>query len=317
SPIFGSQHVVFPIVFTDGVQWMLKVPAIGVERHWQDADARGLSSEANTMRLIKRATTIPVPDVLWFEGSLENLLRCPFILMAHVEGISLYEYWFDKKVSEAERTQRNLKVLEQVAEAMLQLDKFSFDQGGSLEFNHEGQFLGIGPMRRLDVDSTNFGLESLHRATESRLDFMVTANYGPYRTPKDFYKNIFTRTWNEYLPDETIFASYNALELLVECIPEPDDGRKAFVLAHPDLSIQNVIISPEDGTVLAIIDWHGTGAVPRSMGNESYPLWLTRDWTASNYQWDHPNCPHTGWSEFEDDPPKTLENLRAEYQRIL
>ncbi|BCR90904.1 uncharacterized protein ACHE_60790A [Aspergillus chevalieri] len=55
-----------------------------------------------------------------------------------------------------------------------------------------------------------------------------------------------------------------------------------FVLAHPDFGIQNFIVSEED-ELQGIIDWDGFAAVPRTLGNEGYPGWLTRDWDSAMY----------------------------------
>lgn len=78
--------------------------------------------------------------------------------------------------------------------------------------------------------------------------------------------------------------------MFIHWIPEPEPlheyrrekKKKPFVLAHPDFDIQNDMVS-EDGGLQALIDWDGICAVPRSLGNERYPGWLTRDWDPAMY----------------------------------
>lgn len=90
-PMFGSFHILFPVIFDDGVEWLLKVPAAGHSGCWDDSAARGLKSEAMTMKFLKEKTTIPVPAVYGFGSSLDSPFRCPFILMERIDGRPLYE----------------------------------------------------------------------------------------------------------------------------------------------------------------------------------------------------------------------------------
>lgn len=66
------------------------------------------------------------------------------------------------------------------------------------------------------------------------------------------------------------------LRLLLSWIPEPPELGAKFVLHHPDCDIQNFIVA-DDGSILAVIDWTGVCTEPRWIGNESYPIFLTRD----------------------------------------
>jgi hypothetical protein len=57
--------------------------------------ANALTSEARTMQLLKHETTIPLPDVFDFSSTIENELRCPYIIMSFIRGVSLYDVWFE------------------------------------------------------------------------------------------------------------------------------------------------------------------------------------------------------------------------------
>ena len=107
----GSYHVVLTLVFVDGISWVLKIPSKGKSGYWNDIMARGLESEANTMRLIRRETGIPVPEVHAFDSSLDSGLGCPFILMEKVPGRHLDCGWFDEEVSQAKRKSMHLLIV--------------------------------------------------------------------------------------------------------------------------------------------------------------------------------------------------------------
>lgn len=91
TPMFGSYHVLFPVIFSDGVQWLIKVPAAGCVGSWDSSAARSLRSEASTMKFLNDKTSIPVPKVYGFNSNLDNPVGCPFILMEHLDGRPLYE----------------------------------------------------------------------------------------------------------------------------------------------------------------------------------------------------------------------------------
>ena len=99
----GSYNAVFNLKFTDGVDWVLKVPSKGHGRRWTSATSKALESEAQTLRLIRRETTIPVPKVYAFDSSLNNEIGCPFIVMERIQGRALNYGWFNQDVSIAKR----------------------------------------------------------------------------------------------------------------------------------------------------------------------------------------------------------------------
>ena len=100
-PIFGSFHIFFRIKFGDGAQWVFKVPATGHPHRFGASGAKALTSEAQTMRLIKHETTVPIPEVYSFNASTHSDLGCPFILMEYIETVPLHEIWFEESSSKA------------------------------------------------------------------------------------------------------------------------------------------------------------------------------------------------------------------------
>ena len=148
-PLCGSYHIVFTIEFDDGVKWMLKVSANG--HRFDSVASAALVSEARTMQLIKAETTIPVPAVYAFESTSHNDLNVPFILMERLDGQPLYQRWFDDEIPKASLEHFRVKALQSLAEAMAQLNKFTLNGGGALEFDDSGRPIGLRGAKIVDA----------------------------------------------------------------------------------------------------------------------------------------------------------------------
>ena len=303
EPIFGSYHVVYTVDFNDGVRWAFKVPVKGTRDKFDDFRANRLRSEALTMQLLKRETTIPLPEVYSFSASIDNELNCPFILMQFMPGKSVYEVWFDRSTDQATLYARRTRVLEGIAAAVLQLDKFSFDKSGLIDFDAAGQPIGtMAIFRALQADGPD--------------ETDICYSSGPHSTPLSFFTSDL-----DHRPESTDLDTRGHRKLLclfLSWIPEPRDGRQPFVLEHPDLNHQNVLVS-DDGELLALIDWDGAGAVPRSVGNERYPSWLTRDWDPVMYGYVKEMEEVEGFEPVGvwEDSPEQLARWRGVYTRCV
>ncbi|CAG8098334.1 unnamed protein product [Penicillium olsonii] len=277
SPMFGSFNLLYPVIFEDGLRWLLKVPATGTPDQFSDADAESLRSEALTMRLLRKETTIPLPEVFAFENSCENQLNCPFILISFIEGKKLSDVWFDKTSPKDVVHARRTRSLQDIAASMIQLDKYSFDKGGSLVFDKQDQLYDIGSMRFTDSAAM---LKRLINNDPDDSPIYIEA--GPFSDPKAYYTCRLDNRGEQGTTFET--GELHLLRMFFDSMEKPCDGRKPFVLEHPDFDIQNFIVS-EEGELLGIIDWDGVCSVPRTVGNERFPGWLTRDWDPTVYVW--------------------------------
>ena len=310
SPIFGEFHVAFPLKFGDGHRWILKIPANGTHHTFDAISSRALSCEALTLQMLRRETTIPVPEVFAFDNTCENDLQCPFILMEFISGKPLYDCWFDKASPNDVVEEHRTKTLRDLATAMAQLVKFSTIDGGSIEYDENGRPTTIGSSRHVKLLDEHTWRPS-YRSTEAP-DFV---ELGPHRQPTAYYTQSL---YNRPNPDDMF--SKGALKLLKTFLSwapyVDDDGRGQFVLSHPNLDMRNIIVS-EDGSLQGIIGWDGVGTVPHAIGNEAYPKWLTRDWNPAQYNWNDDMrraiIPEVGW----EDSPETLEFYRGVYHAFM
>lgn len=263
------------------------------------------------MRLLKRETTIPLPDVLDFSSTTQNTLRCPYLIMTFISGIPLYDVWFGHRLNGASPETTclcRIRALESVASAMVQLDKFSFRTGGRLLFGSDGNSSGVGPMRCVDRKA-ELDRWFVHEDPEDDLIYIECAASSD---PKAHYTLMLDRH-----PEQNQVPKGLAMLLrqLISWIPEPS-VTDPFVLAHPDFDIQTFIVS-EEGEIQGIIDWDGVAAVPRTLGNEGYPGWLTRDWDPAMYGYnesmEHGAEPEGVW----EDSPESLAYYRGIYDGIM
>lgn len=83
---------------------------------------------------------------------------------------------------------------------------------------------------------------------------------------------------------------------------------KDFVLAHPDLDSQNLLVKP-DGTLCGIINWDRVCSMPYAVGALKYPLFLTRDWQPTDYNYNiEAQCCNE--EDRLDDSPEELAHYR-------
>ena len=311
KPLYGSYHVLFLLTFAMGLCWIAKIPVNGTASKWDELSASALTSEANTMRLLKRETTIPLPDVLDFSSTTQNTLRCPYIIMTFISGIPLYDIWFGHRlngVSPDTTHLRRIRSLKSIASAMVQLDRFSFRTGGRLVFGSDGNPSDIKSTRRVDHKAM-LDRWFIHKDPDDDPIYIECAASGDTKA----YYTLMLDIHPEQNPVPEGLAML--LRQLISWISEPS-RMDPFVLAHPDFEIQNFIVS-EEGELRGIIDWDGVAAVPRTLGNERYPGWLTRDWDPAMYGYkesmEHGVEPEGVW----EDSPECLAYYRNIYDGIM
>lgn len=78
------------------------------------------------MCLIKLKIAVTVPGVYEFNDLCNNQLCCAFVLMGHIEGCPLYDFWLHQSVSPAVSERQRFWTLHDVAESMVRLNEFTF-----------------------------------------------------------------------------------------------------------------------------------------------------------------------------------------------
>ncbi|KAI1453040.1 hypothetical protein F4805DRAFT_462169 [Annulohypoxylon moriforme] len=336
GPLFGSAHIFYLIEIFDAqccetTKWIIKIPINGTPDVWDRLCAEVLRTEALTIAKLSQETTIPVPEIIAFESSPHNKLHVPYCIMTYVEGRTLDQIWFgedgeDKSTVRGRRT----KVMRSLARLMLQLGRYEFERGGAPVFDDSESIISVGPLRELDVQA----MVKRWLGNEECEKEPMYAEIGPFSDVAEMY----TALLDKYPCDaEANTGVDRLLRLLVNFVREPprpksrrgketEDERKRmrFVLTHSDLKMRNIIISKE-GEIKGILGWDSVRIVPKSVGNESLPTWLIRDFNPFVWRWrpasetrrkDGPRDDEVGSNRYED-APWLLRELRDEYAAII
>lgn len=129
----GSNHEIFTLFFE---------PKSPLEPEWSciarltrgDESIEKAMSEIETMRYVRKNTSIPVPDVYFYDLNPGNRVGAPFVLMERIPGRDLYHF-----LDELD-TEHKKAVLTQLAGVLAQLASLKFNKIGSLQKD------GLGPI---------------------------------------------------------------------------------------------------------------------------------------------------------------------------
>ncbi|KAI1263891.1 hypothetical protein F5Y18DRAFT_119477 [Xylariaceae sp. FL1019] len=338
EPFYGSGHSFYMIQFCDDgsrqpLKWIMKIPNTGLERVGWDRPTLGrLKTEALLLQMLRTEAGVPVPDVIGANFEADDECNVPYLIMEFVEGKRLTDVWFgdDQEESADFSTlrRRRQKILENVAEAMLRLGKFQFDEGGSPVFDDESQQCHVGPATELDTQT----MVDRWYQTEGQDTRLLWKELGPWRDTVEMH----TALLDAHPPITEIERAVHAgLRLFLgeicepaESDPPPGSGhegqRKKFVLCHPDLSLRNIIMADDTMTIKAIVGWDGARIAPHSIGNMSFPRWLVRDLNPFAWRWE-PTPAADSWQRNQvsldcnrfEDAPWVLRELREFYVQAI
>ena len=309
NPSCGSYNIAYHVVFEDGVEWILKIPVSGHHACFDGLAADSLTSEALTMRMIKKRTTIPIPTVHAFDTSAKNLIGCPFILMDFLKGKPVWQGWFDQEASSSKLEQFRARCLQTIAMAMVQLSPFTTYYGGSLRFSSDGSPVTVAGAKVPDWLAEQEVMQGIKAMDETR----PYCAKGPIADPASSFLFMLNRRGVREQDAAFDRGIHEAVRLFTQWTLEKSgvvhDQEQQFVLAHPDFALQNFLVE-DDGTLCGIIDWDGVAAVPTSVGCLKYPDWLMGDW---NPEYDY--CP--GDLAQQQNSPEELATYRNIYAQFI
>ena len=286
-PESGSYNLAYLITFPDGVKWVARVPGHGFGARWGELDASKMDSEYRTLQLIKKNTSIPVPEVLHYDTSCAYA-GAPYALISCVEGTPLADLW----MHDLPETNR-LKVLSEIAGYMSQLHSISFDRLGMPEYAPSGALKGIGKC----ITLMEF------------ISWHTTCSDGPYNT---FLESL----WDAFDEHEDMHVNQRSnipiLRMAIQSMPDYLTQDRKFCLNYSDFNYQNLLLDDECN-ITGFIDWDCTQSEAAAAGYARYPSWITRDWDPIMYSYDE-EAPLDGPSANESSP-ETLSRYRHHYAR--
>jgi hypothetical protein len=295
----GYNHIVcmHAIKSTDVEQYVIRVPAIGTVARWQEGDAHNMRCEMDLLEHLSYNTTVPAPSVIAFDDTLDNCIGAPYCLMERVHGKPAHHLWFEhpkdrdhitaNKVT-AETEAKRCNFLRSLAHAMAGLQIMEFDSIGApkmCDFSTD-EDSGI---------TTSYRWKNPYEMTPEHLTSKGQIyKYGPFESSLRYMTSKLDEAWpSTPYPDaeddpewqNKIYGIRKILDIIYAhptiafSKKDPTDvaEKETFVLRHPDLDMQNILVD-DSGNVVGILDWEGCLAVPRCVGYASVPDFLRRDW---------------------------------------
>lgn len=289
----ASHHVVFIQVgpASRSRTYVIKIPVHGTFERWTPEHADIMRCEALLMQYMAKHTHIPVPKMISFEENVECELGAPYILMRKSPGRAAFHVWFDEGDYEGQNadcpTAQTMKKREtfpkSLARHMAKLQDLQFDKIGTLDIEdfdeppvitHSWYREDGAWKKRAAVTSTQAfffaGLEEAWPANPTIEDLLDKDDHSPEaikEAEQDMYRYRGMRKVFDMIITSPPFTSK----------AHTTDERGSFVIRHPDLDLQNILVD-EEGNVTAILDWHEAVTAPRCVGYAALPQFLTHEW---------------------------------------
>lgn len=241
--MMGNQNCHVDVTFQDGVQWLARLRLTKTSSPPREVRDYILRSEAATMIYLQQQTRVPTPKVFdWAcESDPNNSLGAGYILMEKLDGKPLN---WDNATS-----QQREKIMQQLVDVFLDIEKHPFDMMGSLISVGEPAELQIEALADPAVFRVGSGgplgpfsssLEGTRAVLESHLGMIASG---------------------EILASHSVDA-YLAHLFRLDVINDGFPSTGQFFLKHPDDKGDHILIN-DSFDIVGIIDWEWTQTVSR------------------------------------------------------
>lgn len=211
-------------------------------------------NEVAVMKWVRENTTIPVPEVVYFDPSEGNVLGNEFTLLEKVPGLNLSTVWDELDIG------RKLSVLSQIADYLAQMHAHSFEWIGGFRFPETGDSIVPGPL----VDETFWQAPTVAiywPAGESVSALNISGPYESYTAlcAAELQRVIYAIGRHDSLAwvldlVPRLQAFVNMLSNDREKIRDMKLNDTKIVLAHRGLHFDNIMFQPLTQRITGIID---------------------------------------------------------------
>ncbi|KAM0450946.1 hypothetical protein ACHAO4_006338 [Trichoderma viride] len=219
--------------------------------------------EVTTLHFLRRATTVPVPEVVAFDDSAENEIGFEWILMEFMPGNSAYKRWRALSMSQ------KVALVQQVVDLQAQIFRHEFNDIGTLVVDESENSQEVCPGEvissmffwggHFDYDIARGPFRSSHDWLAAYLEFLVQDQ-----------REALGQAEDEEDEEDINFAlalTRRLINLLSKIFPTSERLLERTVICHDDLSLSNILVDDE-GKVTAIIDWECVSAMPRWLATQ-------------------------------------------------
>ncbi|KAK0636662.1 hypothetical protein B0T17DRAFT_605317 [Bombardia bombarda] len=291
SGTWGIKNLIFEVKFSDGVCWIVKVQYLPPKTHRSISQAqsatRALASEIATMKVVRDRTTIPIPDIVYFDTSASNFFGYPFFIMDSTKGFLL-----GSPIAASVPNEKMPHVAQQMADVLFQLQNLTFDRLGriwcgencdvdleiipvqsdlKLDQPETTSTIITNQMETLDNDSFNIFNGSDDASDDDLFDEFISM---PDEENKGTVTTSSTHEWVHELrmrENKAILAQHGSdRERVTACwvlyaamsyFLQNDRAHGPFPLCHLDLYHGNLLFD-NDFNLVGITDWSDAQTVP-------------------------------------------------------
>ena len=235
----GNQNCHAEVIFEDGVSWIAGFRLTKTSSSPLQVRDYLLQSEAATMTYLQKNTKLPTPKIFHWASESDpiNILGVSYILMEKMDGEPLD--W-----SSATTEQRE-KIMQQLADIFLEIDKHPFEKMGSL-WGDPSQICGIAD-------------PGLFRMTYS-------SPLGPFSTSAEGMRAILESYLEMIVTGEIAAINrvdvYLAHKFRLDVLDKVFTSGNKFFLKHPDDKGDHILVD-RFFNITGIIDWEWTQLVSK------------------------------------------------------
>ncbi|EEH10611.1 conserved hypothetical protein [Histoplasma capsulatum G186AR] len=235
SSVMGGMNYHIEIQFQDGLSWLARIRRLNATSPPPDLRAYIMCSEVATLQFLSK-TKIPVPKVFDYNLDEKNPIGVGYILMEKMAGRSLR--W---SLLSAEQKR---KVMSQLADIYIELQRFPFDLMGSLD----------------QPGTERVGFFARESLTDYKNSHMLPM--GPFPSSREYLLASIQLTLDLIMREECFspraIDAYLVHRFLLDSVskkifcPGRADGR--FYLRHADNKGDHILIDDEYN-ITGIVDW--------------------------------------------------------------
>ncbi|KAL8846738.1 MAG: hypothetical protein Q9221_008181 [Calogaya cf. arnoldii] len=276
-------------------KYILRVP-MEPELREDDGVCEAVLNDAALLGYLTDNLSVPVPRVVAYSATRNNVLEEPYMLQTRLPGVAL-DHVFERMTHE-----QIFAIIDQYVDLIAKLEAVTFDTAGSFmasalepisttDFSPLG--IQINFFRQGDEEYVEKPEAAIDRAGQNVKTLLVSHIDGRLETERKYEK--------KYSDDTGRVPYYNKMKEILEKLDFENefDQPQPIVLHHWDLEARNVMVTstPEGYKITGIIDWDSALAYPRVLGRRA-PDWI----------WDFRREDFTGYKDTDFHPNLNLSD---------
>ncbi|KAI9926035.1 hypothetical protein ASPWEDRAFT_37945 [Aspergillus wentii DTO 134E9] len=213
-------------------------------------------NEVAVMTWVRENTTIPIPAVIRYDATPNNLLGHEFSLLGRAPGKALHQIYDDLSQGQLEQ------IVDQIIDILVQLHKQSWHSISGLAFSPSSHAVIPGRV----VEETFWQAPEVARHFPSSESVDTLNLQGPYESYTAYIAGSI-RTYQHIIRLHPSLEPFRdllpRLDAWVDALGQhPELNNTRYVLAHKDLHMANIMYDESTGRITAILDWEFSGVVP-------------------------------------------------------